>query len=226
MSFRQCRWPHLSRVLASQCPQPRRERRDVRVGKDTQQNQNPLVRPGFWSLRMLGGAPPGFSAPSLTTQPLLGQINGTAGSWVFNWVFLMGRGGGWGRGGVGGFNEARSCFHPDLSASALQVSILWIKRKVWACRSTPEVSALTKLLCSVWHFHLNGIHPRPLHAEPGVPITTWCPLARWTRCSLMAVSAPQLVRGGQTWYLLLATMVKRAIVKSQSRFCKMTTAEF
>lgn len=140
--------------------------------------------------------------------------------------FWWAGGGGWGRGGVGGFNEARSCFHRDLSASALQVSILWIKRKVWACRSTPEVSALTKLLCSVWHFHLNGIHPRPLHAEPGVPITTWCPLARWTRCSLMAVSAPQLVRGGQTWYLLLATMVKRAIVKSQSRFCKMTTAEF
>lgn len=63
----------------------------------------------------------GSSAPSPSTRHRLGQINGTAGRRAFKWAFLM---------GVvvekGGVNEARSCFHPDLSASALQVSILWL----------------------------------------------------------------------------------------------------
>lgn len=52
----------------------------------------PLITPGCWGLRMPFGSPPGFSVPSLTNQPRLGQINGTAGSWVFNWAFLMGGG--------------------------------------------------------------------------------------------------------------------------------------
>lgn len=51
----------------------------------------------FQDLWTLGGAPPESCPPSLTTQPCLGQINGTAGSWVFNWAFLMGGGG---RGGL------------------------------------------------------------------------------------------------------------------------------
>lgn len=88
-----CLWPHASSPIAT---------RTRRTGQD-------LLR--------------GSSAPSPSTWPRLGQINGTAGRWAFKWAFLMGvvveKGG-------RGVNEARSCFHPDLSASALQVSILWL----------------------------------------------------------------------------------------------------
>lgn len=63
----------------------------------------------------------------------------------------------WWAGGC--FNEARSCFHPDLWGSAPQVSILWLKRNIWACRAAPEVPDLTRPLCRAWHFPLNLFRP-------------------------------------------------------------------
>lgn len=79
------------------------------------------------------------------------QINGIAWGGFFL-IELF-----WWAGGC--FNEARSCFHPDLWGSAPQVSILWLKRNIWACRAAPEVPDLTRPLCRAWHFPLNLFRP-------------------------------------------------------------------
>lgn len=151
MSFRQCLRPHSSRVLMNR-DQPRWERCDVRVWKDMQQNHRHVVSAVSESLVVPLS---GFSAPSLPTQLFLGQISDTAGGWVFNWAFQVG--GARVAGGLGGwFNGARSCFHPDLSASTLQVSILWLKRKVWLvglpqrCQVSPSSSAACDI-CTLWN---------------------------------------------------------------------------
>lgn len=131
--------------------QPRREW--PRAWKDSQGNNPDLSDGHTWCFKMferLVELLPSRVRPLSPLSPALGRS--MAQREVGFLIELFWWAGGW-------FNEARSCFHPDLSGWALQVSILWLKRKVWACRSTPEVSDLTKLLCRVWHFLLNGIHP-------------------------------------------------------------------
>lgn len=189
----------------------------------------PLVRPGFWSLWTLGGSPPGFSVPSLTTQPHLRQINGTAGSWVFNWVFLMGRGWGWGGGLMRPGPVFILTFLPQLyrrPSSDLKgrYGLVGLPQR---CQTSPSSSAACDIFTLMEYSH-SRYTQSPVFPSPHGVLWQDEQDVLWWRCQCSALAPSRN----------LSEVVKPDIFhwknikgqtsdyQSQSRFCKVTTAEF
>lgn len=144
------------------------------------------VIPGFWGLGVtppLNPPHPEWCLPSHRSALPWGRSMALWGSWVFNWAFLK-----WGRGAC--LMRPGSCFF-----------ILTFRARLYRCPSSDlkaghglvalpqrcQTSASSSAACDIftWMEYTRHIFfQRTLHTEPGVPTATWCPVAKWTGCSV------------------------------------------